>query len=79
MTEECVVHLDVRGLEPPVPMEQALDRIAHMAPRQTLRLLIHRQPYPLYELLDAMGYIHHTEAQVGGDYVVVIEPGPARR
>lgn len=73
MNEAPVVNLDVRGLEPPIPMEKALDRVARLSPDQALHLLIHREPFPLYELLDGMGFSHRTEAQAGGDYLVIIE------
>lgn len=78
MSEDQVVQLDVRGLEPPIPMEKALDRVARLNPDQALHLLIHREPFPLYELLDGMGFNHRTEAQAGGDYLVIIERRVAR-
>jgi uncharacterized protein (DUF2249 family) len=73
MNGASVINLDVRGLEPPIPMEKALDKVAHLNAGQALHLLIHREPFPLYELLDGMGYAHRTEAQDNGDYVVIIE------
>lgn len=73
MTEDHVVKLDVRGLEPPIPMEKALDRVARLGPDQALHLLIHREPFPLFELLDGMGFSHRTEALASGDYLVIIE------
>jgi uncharacterized protein (DUF2249 family) len=76
---ETIVTLDVRNLEPPIPMEKALARIGRMASGQVLRLVIHREPFPLYELLDGMGYAHRTEAQPGGDFVVIIEERPRSR
>jgi uncharacterized protein (DUF2249 family) len=69
-----IVELDVRGLEPPLPMEKALARLGRLAEGQRLRLVIHREPFPLYELLDSMGYAHQTEARATGDYIVLIEP-----
>ena len=48
------IHLDVRGLEPPIPMEKALQLAADLLPGQHLHMLIHREPFPLYELLDGM-------------------------
>ncbi len=74
---DCI-HLDVRGLEPPIPMEKALQLAADLLPGQHLHMLIHREPFPLYELLDGMGYRHDTQAQPNGDYLVVIERGASR-
>ncbi len=74
-----IVELDVRGLEPPLPMEKALARIARLSDGQRLRLRIHREPFPLYELLDGMGCTHHTEMHGADDFIVLIEPTPTRR
>lgn len=78
MVGNTVVQLDVRGLEPPIPMEKALNKVGRLGPDQSLHLLIHREPFPLYELLDGMGYAHRTDAQPNGDYLVIIEAKPAR-
>jgi uncharacterized protein (DUF2249 family) len=77
--DQEVVDLDVRNLEPPIPMEKALARIARLGSGQKLRLLIHREPFPLYELLDGMGYLHQTETRANGDFVVLIEQRPKAR
>lgn len=76
---EHIVKLDVRNLEPPIPMEKALARIGRLADGEVLHLLIHREPFPLYELLDGMGYAHRTEALPSGDFVVAIEEKPRPR
>lgn len=79
MNASRIVDLDVRGLEPPEPMERALHAAASLAPDQELHLLIHREPFPLYEMLDTMGYRHQTHAEANGNYVVIIAAKPARR
>ncbi len=75
MSDADIVDLDVRNLEPPLPMEKALARLARLPEGQSLRLLIHREPFPLYELLDGMRYAHRTEALPNGDFIVLISPG----
>jgi uncharacterized protein (DUF2249 family) len=70
------VTLDVRHLEPPIPMEKALAGIARLSADQRLRLLTHREPYPLYELLDGMGFQYGTEPQPNGEFVVLIQRKP---
>ncbi len=78
MSDTDIIDLDVRNLEPPVPMEKALARLARLTRGQSLRLLIHREPFPLYELLDGMRYAHHTETLPNGDFIVLISPSPSR-
>jgi uncharacterized protein (DUF2249 family) len=50
--------LDVRGLDPPEPVERALAAIADFEPGDTLRLLIDYEPLPLYRILDHNGFAH---------------------
>jgi uncharacterized protein (DUF2249 family) len=78
MSDTDIIDLDVRNLEPPVPMEKALARLARLTRGQSLRLLIHREPFPLYELLDGMRYAHRTETLPNGDFIVLISPSPSR-
>ena len=70
MTPDRVV--DARGLPPPEPMELALQALELRRPGEAVRLLIHRQPYPLYELLAAQGYAYHTRSLADGCYEIII-------
>lgn len=73
MTDLPCLQLDVRGLEPPEPLEQTLQVAARLAPGQSLHMRIHREPFPLYGLLDDMGLTHRTRVQADGDFLVIIE------
>ena len=53
-------NLDLRGLEPPEPMERVLDALAALPPGQCLRMLIDREPRPLYRILDNNGFACST-------------------
>ena len=66
--------LDARGLEPPEPMERVMQTLALLRPGQTIRLLLHREPFPLYPLLAERGYRHATTPQADGSYVILIRP-----
>jgi len=55
------IHLDVRGLPPPEPMEQVLDALATLKPDQELRVAIDREPFPLYGILAEKGFSYSTE------------------
>lgn len=54
--------LDVRGLEPPEPLERVLDALDRLAPADQLSMLIDREPHPLYRILANNGYRHRTTA-----------------
>jgi len=54
------VALDVCGLEPPEPLERVLDALSRLRPEQRLRILIDREPLPLYRILDNNNYAHST-------------------
>jgi TusA-related sulfurtransferase len=69
-TDEILV--DARGLEPPQPMEKVLQTLALLRPGQSIRLLLHREPFPLYALLAERGYRHATRMETDGSYVILI-------
>ncbi len=64
--------VDARWLEPPEPMQRVLHALETRAGGQRLRLLIHREPYPLYDLLDARGIEWRRRALADGCYEVLI-------
>jgi TusA-related sulfurtransferase len=64
--------VDARGLEPPQPMEKVMQALASLKPGQSIRLLLHREPFPLYPLLAERGYRHDTQMQADGSYVILI-------
>lgn len=71
-TDEILI--DARWLEPPEPLEKVLQALARLRPGQSLRLLLHREPFPLYALLAERGYAHDTTAQADGSYLILIRP-----
>jgi hypothetical protein len=64
--------VDARWLEPPEPMEKVLQTLALLRPGQSIRLLLHREPFPLYPILAERGYRHLTRMQADGSYVILI-------
>lgn len=54
------IALNVCGLEPPEPLERVLDALSRLEPGQQLRMLIDREPLPLYRILKNNGYTHST-------------------
>ena len=68
------IMVDARGLEPPEPMERVMQTLALLRPGQPVRLLLHREPFPLYPLLAERGYRHATRMEADGSYVILIRP-----
>lgn len=64
--------LDVRWLEPPEPMHRILDALGR-DPEAPLRVRIHREPYPLYELLHEQGYRYQTTHLRDGSFEILID------
>ena len=66
--------VDARGMEPPEPMEKVMQTLALLRRGQSIRLLLHREPFPLYPLLAERGYRHATRMESDGSYVILIHP-----
>lgn len=72
MNNEVLV--DGRWLEPPEPMERVLMALEMLRPGQTLRFLIHREPVPLYPVLEDKGYSYDVHPIADGCFEVLIKP-----
>lgn len=64
--------LDVRGLEPPEPLEKALDGADALRPGERLRMIHHREPCLLYPLLAQRGYSHLAGARSVDHFEILI-------
>lgn len=62
------IHLDVRGLLPPEPLERVLEALDHLTPAGRIVMLIDREPLPLYRILERNGYHYRAVEQGSGDY-----------
>lgn len=66
------VLVDARGMAAPEPLERVMDALDALQPGQTIRLLLHREPFPLYDLLAERDYTHATHEDAEGNYVILI-------
>lgn len=66
------VLLDLRGLMPPEPMERVLDALAGLLAGQQIRMLIEREPHPLFRILERNNYSYRSTEPEPGLYQVVI-------
>ena len=64
--------LDVRGLDPPEPFLRIMKALTQ-SPDKPLRVLIHREPFPLYDVLAEQGFGHRARALEDGSFEIVIE------
>lgn len=64
--------LDVCGLEPPEPLERVLDALSLLKPGQRLRMLIDREPRPLYGILERNGFVYDVDLRADFVYVIGI-------
>jgi hypothetical protein len=66
------IFLDLRGLFPPEPMERVLDALSAMALDQQVRMLIDREPLPLYRILERNGYPYRVALPEAGVFEITI-------
>jgi uncharacterized protein (DUF2249 family) len=66
------VTLDVRGLEPPEPMERVLNALDVLEPERRLLMIIDRQPRPLYRILRNNGYEYLEMLRPEGFFEILI-------
>jgi uncharacterized protein (DUF2249 family) len=71
--------LDVRGMQPPEPIERVLETVADFAEGDTLRLVIDCMPTPLFRILERAGYGHHEEPGSESLYEITIWQRPDAR
>lgn len=72
MTENVnEIVVDARNLEPPEPMDRALAAAARVKDGQVVRMLLHREPFPLYAMLEDMGFAHRTRLTPTGDFEIL--------
>ena len=68
--------IDARDLEPPEPFERVMEAISVLEPGGEIMLILNREPFPLYRVLQLNGYAHKTTAYPDGRFEIVITQGP---
>lgn len=66
------VVIDVCGLEPPEPLERVLDALSRLEQGHRLRVVIGREPFPLYRILENNGYAYQTHSREDYLYDILI-------
>lgn len=74
-----MIVIDARGWEAPRPFEETMEALCRLPAGERLRLIIGREPLPLYRVLEQNGYAHFTSARDDGGFEIDIclrEAGP---
>ena len=58
--------IDGRDMEPPEPLELAVEALATMGPEDELVMLLRCEPFPLYAILDKNGFGYRSQRQPDG-------------
>ncbi len=64
MSDQRVI--DGRDMQPPEPLEKALEALDSLPPDGELVLLLYCQPHPLYQILRRNGYVWTETMQADG-------------
>lgn len=65
------LRLDLRGLQPPEPMERVLEALDLLADGTALEVILDREPHPLYRILARNGYASTSQWQADGCRVTI--------
>lgn len=71
-SEQAQAVLDVRGMEPPEPMERVLTGLSSLAAGEKLLMIIDREPRPLYRILERNGYVYDAQFKPPGTFEILI-------
>ena len=64
--------LDVRGMEPPEPLQRVLETVDGFAAGDRLKLIIDCHPVPLFRILERNGFAFREEPGVESLYEITI-------
>ncbi len=67
-----ILEVDARFLQSPEPFERTIEALDRLQPGGELRLLIHREPHPLYQMLLQSGYRYRAEQSDEGFWSIRI-------
>ena len=67
-----MIVLDARDWGPPRPFEEVMEALCRLQPGERIRLIIGREPLPLYRVLQQNGYAWFTVERDDGAYEIDI-------
>lgn len=70
MSQEIL--LEVHDLQPPLPMEMALDALDKLKTGEYIRMVHRMQPFPLYKILDENGFRYRVTISANSAFDIYI-------
>lgn len=67
-----MITIDARGWEPPRPFETVMEALCDLKVGEKLRLIVEREPLPLYRMLERNDYAYFATVQPDGCFEVLI-------
>jgi len=64
--------IDARELLPPEPMHRVLEALPRLSGADVLTLLLYREPFPLYAVLEERGFTWKTSLADDGTYSIEV-------
>ncbi len=66
------VVIDARDLEPPEPFERVMEALCELPAGGEILLILNREPFPLYRVLERNGYAWRTRSFPDGRFEILI-------
>ncbi len=66
------IFLDVSELEAPEPFTEIIKLTKKLTRYSYLRIIHHREPFPLYSVLQENGFDFYTKKESGSEYTILI-------
>jgi uncharacterized protein (DUF2249 family) len=67
-----MIVIDARGWEPPAPFDTVMETLCALKPGQRILLILDREPFPLYRVLERNGYAYQATHCDDGRVEIVI-------
>jgi len=67
-----MIVIDARDLEPPEPFERVMEALSDLAPGDRIKLILNREPHPLYRVLERNGYAYEPKWHDDGRCEILI-------
>jgi uncharacterized protein (DUF2249 family) len=74
-----MIVIDARELEPPEPFERVMEALSALQKGEEIMLVINREPFPLYRVLERNGYRYKASMFPDGRFEIVITENPSAR
>ena len=74
-----MIMIDARELEPPEPFERVMEALSTLQKGEEITLVINREPFPLYRVLERNGYRYKASMFPDGRFEIVIADNSSAR